>query len=246
MDQSDINQLTAIFAKLGYDITITKKTDKESEPILPKNDSQKVGLNDDEEYKCVPIYMPEPINNKKCLCRLEKKGIPTQCSGNRLPNSKVCTRHNKKLNGLGFYDDGEPPERDSNGKCIQWKFDKKKEIVKKSKVESDSDEEEDKQVPVKKMTNSKHEELMKSLEESTDEEDVSSSDDDDEYNVYKKKDDLKLEEKTIDGVTYTYYSETNRLTNLKNEFVGTWNGKSVEWTSDKYENDHKYYPEYKS
>jgi len=47
-------------------------------------------------------------------------------------------------------------------------------------------------------------------------------------------------------VTYTYYSETNRLTNLKNEFVGIWNGKSVEWTSDKYKNDHKYYPEYKS
>ena len=40
MDQSDIEQLTAIFAKLGYDISITKRetkqTEEKKEEIIPK------------------------------------------------------------------------------------------------------------------------------------------------------------------------------------------------------------------
>ena len=41
MDQSDIEQLTAIFAKLGYDISITKrkadeKKEETKEQIIPK------------------------------------------------------------------------------------------------------------------------------------------------------------------------------------------------------------------
>ena len=35
MDQSDIEQLTAIFAKLGYNISITKRS-HEDEPVVPK------------------------------------------------------------------------------------------------------------------------------------------------------------------------------------------------------------------
>ena len=281
MDQSDIEQLTAIFAKLGYDISITKRKTNEAdekkeetkEPIIPqkaKTDEKKWKCipYHNNDFKCVPIYMPTPVNDKKCLCRLEKKGIPTQCTGIRLKGEKICTRHNKKMSGWGFYDDDEPPERTSDGKLISWNFATKKVAVEKKdepekesgttiitavktkkdvplSLDSMSDEEEDKQIPVKKMTNSKHDELMKSLEESTDEEDVSSSEDDDEYNIYKKKDDLKLEDKTIDGVTYSYYLETNRLTNLKNEFVGIWNGRCIAFDSHQRKTDHQYHPDYK-
>jgi hypothetical protein len=276
MDQSDIEQLTAIFAKLGYDVSITKrKTDEKKEEtkeqIIPKKaktDEKK----DDEEYKCVPIYMPVPINGKKCLCRLEKKGIPTQCSGIRLKGKKICTRHNKKMGSWGLYDDDEPPERTSEGKLIPWKFANKKVVVKKKDEPekdvktailttvkpkkdvtikdifgTDSDEEEeDKKTPVKKMTNSKHEELMKCLDEKTSEDDdESSSDEDDEYKSYAKDDDLKIEDKLIDGITYIYYSETKRLLNDEHEYVGRWNGKWVEWDTEKCEKEHKYHSDYK-
>jgi len=221
MDQSDIEQLTAIFAKLGYDISITKRkaneTEQKKEEIIPKKlktDEKKDEKKDDEEFKCVPIYMPVPIKDNKCLCRLEKKGIPTQCTGIRLKGKKVCTRHNKKMSGWGFYDDDEPPERTSDGKLISWKFTTKKVAVeKKEEPKKDSEtnvmtavkptknvtikdmfgsdsEEEDKKTPVKKMTNSKHEELMKSLEEITsdesDESDESDDDEADEYNNFIK------------------------------------------------------------
>ncbi len=275
MDQSDIQQLTAIFAKLGYDISITKRetkqTEEKKEEIIPKKtktDEKK----DNEEFTCVPIYMPVPINDKKCMCRLEKKGIPTQCTGIRLKGKKVCTRHNKKMSGWGFYDDDEPPERTSDGKIISWKFTTKKVVVEKKdesdKEEgttimtsvkpkkdvtvkdmfgSDSDEEkEDKKTPVKKMTNSKHEELMKSLDEKTSEEDYeSSSDEEDEYNSYGKDNDLKIENKIIDGISYTYYSDTKRLINKEHEYVGIWNGEYIEFANHHRERDHFRHRDYK-
>ena len=40
MDQSDIEQLTSIFAKLGYDITVTKRKE-ENEDIIPKKTAKK-------------------------------------------------------------------------------------------------------------------------------------------------------------------------------------------------------------
>ena len=273
MDQSDIEQLTAIFAKLGYDISITKRKTKEAdekkeetkEPIIPKKaktDEKKFKTTPyhNNDFKCVPIYMPTPINDKKCMCRLEKKGIPTQCTGIRLKGEKICTRHNKKMSGWGFYDDDEPPERTSDGKLISWKFTTKKVAVEKkdepkkdagtnvmTAVKPKKDEEkEDKKTPVKKMTNSKHEELMKCLNEKTsDEEDDESSSDDDEYNLYAKDDDLKIEDKVIDGITYVYYSDTKRLINKEHEYVGRWNGKWVEWDTEKCKKEHIYHSDYK-
>jgi len=279
MDQSDIEQLTAIFAKLGYDISITKRKTNETEekkeeiiPKKPKTDEKKDEKKDDEEFKCVPIYMPAPINDKKCLCRLEKKGIPTQCTGIRLKGKKVCTRHNKKMSGWGFYDDDEPPERASDGKLINWKFTTKKVAVEKKEESkkdsvttvmtavkptknmtikdmfgSDSEEEkEDKKTPVKKMTNSKHEELMKCLDEKTSEEDdESSSDEEDEYNSYGKDNDLKIENKIIDGICYTYYSDTKRVINKEHEYVGIWNGEYIEFANHHRERDHFRHCDYK-
>jgi len=314
MDQSDIEQLTAIFAKLGYDISITKRKTKEAdekkeetkEPIIPqkaKTDEKKWKCipYHNNDFKCVPIYMPTPINDKKCLCRLEKKGIPTQCTGIRLKGEKICTRHNKKMSGWGFYDDDEPPERTSDGKLISWNFatkrvavekkdepkkdsgttvmtavKPKKDVTMKDMFGSDSDEEEDKKTPVKtlppslmhlhpsclgsmsdeeekdkktpvkKMTNSKHEELMKCLDEKTsdEEDDESSSDEEDEYKSYGEDDDLKLKNIVIDGISYTYYSETKRLLNKEHECVGRWNGKCVEWDTEKCKKDHIYHPDY--
>ena len=284
MDQSDIEQLTAIFAKLGYDISITKRKTKEAdekkeetkEPIIPqkaKTDEKKWKCipYHNNDFKCVPIYMPTPINDKKCLCRLEKKGIPTQCTGIRLKGEKICTRHNKKMSGWGFYDDDEPPERTSDGKLISWNFatkkvavetkdepkkdsgttvmtavKPKKDVTMKDMFGSDS-EEEDKKTPVKKMTNSKHEELMKCLDEKTsdEEDDESSSDEEDEYKSYGKDDDLKIEGKVIDGITYIYYSETKRLLNDEHEYVGIWNGKWIEFASDQRKTGHLYHSGYK-
>ena len=262
MDQSDIEQLTAIFAKLGYNVSITKrnhedetivpKKPKKEEPIVPKK-PKKEEINGDEKFKCVPIYMPVPIKDNKCLCRLDKKGIPTQCSGNRLDGTNVCTRHNKKMSNYGMYDDDKPPECTSDGKKIFWKFETKKvavetnettvltavkpkkeeDIAIKDMFGTDSDEEEEKIPPVKKMTNSKHEELMKSLEEITSDESPDSDDDEaDEYTKYKKsgeKDDLIIEFKIIDGVKYTYRFTTDPIVwgfvmyNEEQENVGTWN-----------------------
>ena len=76
--------------------------------------------------------MPVPIKDNKCLCRLDKKGIPTQCSGNRLDGTNVCTRHNKKMSNYGMYDDDKPPECTSDGKKIFWKFETNKVAVEKN------------------------------------------------------------------------------------------------------------------
>ena len=273
MDQSDIEQLTAIFAKLGYNVSITKrshedepvvpKKQKKEEPIVPKKQKKEESIvpkkpntdekKDDEEFKCVPIYMPVPIKDNKCLCRLEKKGIPTQCSGIRLDGKKVCTRHNKKMSNFGYYDDDKPPECTSDGKKIFWKFETKKvavetkettvltavkpkkeeDITIKDMFGSDSEEEEENTAPVKKMTNSKHEELMKSLEEITsDESDESDESDDDEADEYNKYKDEIMKDKIIDGVKYTHCLPTPKqepivwgfaMYNEEQENVGTWN-----------------------
>ena len=60
MDQSDIEQLTAIFAKLGYDVSITKRKTKETEekkeeiiPKKPRTDEKKMTMNSNVcQYTC--------------------------------------------------------------------------------------------------------------------------------------------------------------------------------------------------
>ena len=284
MDQSDIKQLTAIFAKLGYNISITKMEEKKEEIIPQKSDKDDISFStlitkmeekkeeiipqksdkDDINYKCVPIYMPAPINEKKCLCRLEKKGIPTQCSGNRLKDKKICTRHDKKMSKFGFYDDDNPPEKTSEGVIIPWKFTTKKVAVTpkqstsvlttikpknneptkdtniKDLFETDS-EENGKNVSEKKM--STHHELLKSLDKETSEDD--DNEEDDEYKLYEKDDDLRLKEIVIDGISYTWYTDTKRLINKEHEYVGIWKGVYIEFANHQRKTDHLYHPDYK-
>ena len=38
---------------------------------------------------------------------------------------------------------------------------------------------------------------------------------------------------------------TKRLLNKEHEYVGRWNGKWIEWDSDKREKEHKIHPNYK-
>ena len=77
------------------------------------------------------------------------------------------------------------------------------------------------------------------------EDDESSSDEEDEYNSYGKDNDLKIENKIIDGICYTYYSDTKRVINKEHEYVGIWNGEYIEFANHHRERDHFRHCDYK-
>ena len=86
---------------------------------------------------------------------------------------------------------------------------------------------------------------MKCLDEKTSEEDdESSSDEEDEYNSYGKDNDLKLKNIEIDGISYSWYTDTKRLINKEHEYVGIWRGEYIEFASHQRKTDHLYHPDY--
>ena len=49
----------------------------------------------------------------------------------------------------------------------------------------------------------------------------------------------------IDGISYSWYTDTKRLINKEHEYVGIWRGEYIEFASHQRKTDHLYHPDYK-